>query len=451
MRVVIEGKEPFTTLWCNFSLESSEYRWMKYIVKTDIDIGKLILNIVTGELILLYKDEDFLSETFNVSYTPETDYLIKHRFLVPVWFDELYSVLQLRKIVRCLNFNNPEINSYTILPTTTCNARCFYCYENDYPRHTMNQEIADLLLDFISDHCSDNKSIHLSWFGGEPTIGEQWIDYICYSLTERGFSFSSSMVSNGYLFTRDMVHKAKEKWKLSNIQITLDGTEIIYNRVKSYVNVLDNPFRRVMDNIGYLLDKDIYVAVRVNIDKYNSNDVYKLIDELSENFSSNRYFSVYVHEIFEDVGYEPIQRSSQDLDEIIRVKHSVEDYLDLKGILHKKDVKGLPFLKTSFCMADNPKSLLINPIGQIGKCQHMQFSHLIGDLHNLELMEKDQTAYWMDYKPNKECSECSLFPFCGVPLNCIDGRACTTDETFRKIEKVRKKCLDQYLKKSEVL
>ena len=37
------------------------------------------------------------------------------------------------------------------------------------------------------------------------------------------------MISNGILFDEESVKKAKEFWKLGNIQITLDGTYDYYD------------------------------------------------------------------------------------------------------------------------------------------------------------------------------------------------------------------------------
>ena len=42
-------------------------------------------------------------------------------------------------------------------------------------------------------------------------------------LTEAGVRFDAEMTSNGSLFTEALAQEAAEAWKLSRIQITLDG------------------------------------------------------------------------------------------------------------------------------------------------------------------------------------------------------------------------------------
>lgn len=71
--------------------------------------------------------------------------------------------------------------------------------------------------------------MRLAWFGGEPLYNAQVIDLICNDLVERGIGYESSMISNGFLFDEKLIKRAAELWRLRQIQITLDGTEGVYN------------------------------------------------------------------------------------------------------------------------------------------------------------------------------------------------------------------------------
>ena len=109
------------------------------------------------------------------------------------------------------------------------------------------------------------------------------------------------MISNGYLMNEETVKKAKDFWNLSNIQITLDGTEKIYNKVKNYIyKDNSNPFKTVIDNIHHLLNNNILVSVRMNCDKHNEEDLKELVKYLSEEFKGENNFSMYVWPIFEE-------------------------------------------------------------------------------------------------------------------------------------------------------
>lgn len=442
MRIVVKGKEPIISLWRTPSKIPGRYRLMRYHVRTECEEGVALLNTVTGELVLLSEEEKEILDIFPLTYRPEMDELITHRFLVPESLDEMASVTQLRKVIRSLNFRINEVTGFTILPTTTCNARCFYCYESDYPRNSMSEETVLRTIEYIATHCGEAKRVTLSWFGGEPTLGEKSIDRICEGLNEKGIAFTSSMISNGYLFTREMAHKAREKWRLRNIQITLDGTEEVYNRVKAYVYAVGSPFQRVLDNIQLLLDEGIRVTVRMNLDSYNADNLKLLIDELAERFAKNERFSAYVHELFEGMGYEPVCRSIGELQDVLEEKQSIESYMDLVGLKQsvRTSLSRLPSLKMPYCMADNPGSVMINPEGGIGKCQHLQYTHLVGNLRDDSIVDQGELHYWLNYQPKEECGSCPLCPYCGVPNTCESGRVCIPGEVNRKLDALRDLC-----------
>lgn len=447
METICRGKEPIATLWNVSPIQQGRYRLMRYQIRTDYKEGALLLNVVTGELVWLNPKEVVLIESLPKDYVPEMDELIAHRFLVPETFDELTSTVQLRRLVRSLSYHQGEIVGYTILPTTTCNARCFYCYESDYPRCNMSDETIDELIDYIEAHCGESKKVLLRWFGGEPTIGEKCIDSICKQLRMRDIQYSSNMISNGYLFTEQMVKKAKKDWRLRSIQITLDGTEEVYNRVKAYVYTTGNPYQRVISNIRLLLEEKIRVSIRMNLDRHNAENLKELIDELAENFLDNKFFSVYVHEIFDGMGYEPIERSDDELQQIIEKLLEIETYIDRKGFSRPatKSITAIPSLRITYCMADNPSTLLVNPQGMLGKCQHMQYERLIGDLQNGFDANRESLKDWLDYYPKNGCHQCPLCPSCGVPNTCACGRSCLPSEVDQKLKAIMELCRKTYL------
>ena len=58
------------------------------------------------------------------------------------------------------------------------------------------------------------------------------------------------MISNGYLFDDTIIEKSVNDWNLNSVQVTLDGTEEVYNKIKSYIcHDLISPFMRVIENI----------------------------------------------------------------------------------------------------------------------------------------------------------------------------------------------------------
>lgn len=118
------------------------------------------------------------------------DELICAQFLVPSDKDECAYYNEISALMRAFN-RKKGIKSYTILPTFRCNARCIYCYEEGVTQTTMTPETVEQVIRFIvSTHAG--KKAKITWFGGEPLLGEGIIDRICEGLREAGFRSSSS-------------------------------------------------------------------------------------------------------------------------------------------------------------------------------------------------------------------------------------------------------------------
>ena len=212
MKTILSESESLGQLWGHPEAKETQYRWMKYLLRTEVEDGVLIHNNVTRHLILLTSEEAQSLENLPAKPTELMQELIANHFLVPENFDEYRSVNQLRRVLQSRETGD-AINHYIILPTTYCNARCFYCYESDYPRVHMTEETAEKLIDFIDEH-RQGKDVILDWFGGEPLVGVDRIDQITQGLRNRGVQFVSSMISNGYLFDEEVIERSISLWNL---------------------------------------------------------------------------------------------------------------------------------------------------------------------------------------------------------------------------------------------
>ena len=366
MKTILNAKEDIAQLWGNPKPKDAKYRLMKYLLRMDVDDGILLHNNVTGQMVLLTDDEAKMLANLPERYSGLMEELISFHFLVPEDFDEYKSVQQLRKIYQNRAIDD-SISHYVILPTTFCNAHCFYCYESDYPHVHMTEETAEKLVEYIDKH-RHGKGVNISWFGGEPLVGMPRIDQISRGLQERGIHYSSSMISNGYLFDEDIIRKSVDLWKLRRVQITLDGTEEVYNRVKAYAQVNDNPYYRVLRNIDLLSKHGVIVNIRLNVDFYNKDDIRELIEELGKRYCGNKNISVYLNMLFNNQGFEPVHHSQEDMAELVQI---IDDYSDrLAELKLGYDGRKIPYLQFTQCMADNPHTVEIQPDGSFCRCEH---------------------------------------------------------------------------------
>ena len=96
-----------------------------------------------------------------------------------------------------------------------------------------------------------------------------------------------------------MVSKAKAEWNLKKVQIALDGTEEVYNRIKAYEDSSQNAFERVLGNMDTLLETGIRVRVRLNMDSKNAEDICELIDLLGKRYKGKKGFSAYIEKLLQ--------------------------------------------------------------------------------------------------------------------------------------------------------
>ena len=416
-------------------VEGQRYRLMTYVVQQPVDDGVLLYNTLTCSLVLLTPDEA-------ADITAQQE-LIDRWFLVPQEHDDQKLCRQIRQMAALLKPAAKAITNYTILTTTGCNARCFYCFEKGTKPVTMTAETASQVVRYIVAHRGDEK-ITLRWFGGEPLVNVKMIDQICMELSEQGVPFRSTMTSNGYLIDADMVQRARDLWQLRSVQITLDGTEQTYNRVKDYVYRGVNAFERVLQNIAMLTAAGIRVSIRLNVDKHNIGEMAELVQLLHQRFGTNEHLSIYSHELF-------VERTPEDEAEIFAQQTQLAQQIAACG--YKNHKRGLQKdIRLNHCMADGDGSVVIAPDGNLGKCEHYIDSNFFGHIDS----EEHDKAVLRKFKERQAgidaCATCFYYPQCIRLVMCADEFDCTSGKQqylLSKMKEAMKYEYERYLCKND--
>lgn len=296
-----------------------------------------------------------------------------------------------------------HLNKYRILTTTGCNAKCPYCYEKGIAIHTMSQEIANKVADFIISRAGNNGRIQIEWFGGEPLLNTPAIDIISNRIKKdkpNGVTFTSSIVTNASLITGSLMEKFSSEWNVKRIQITVDGVGEEYEKVKGLGK---DSFDHLVQVLSKLAELDISIDIRFNFDKEN----YHNIDSIARYFSTcsfkNKlsFYSAKIFSIDTRRGYYDLENEAIEVDSILH------DYGLLTGL------QLVPKVFNTGCMAIYPAFFTIDPQGKLFKCDR-------------RLLDKNSIASVVSYSPesisvidtNKyfifdtRCKTCTLFPMC---------------------------------------
>lgn len=402
-------------------------------------IGCIIYNVYTNALTVLNKKEYafFKQQSQFSSDGGIVDELVEQGFLVPVdmeekryMLEETRSSLYLRNCWR----------QFTILPTQKCNARCFYCFENDVKRIRMNKETADQTVKFILQNLRDIKEFNLDWFGGEPLLEFNRITEMVEQINRKtSVPFTSSITTNATLFNKEKVKMAVEKWNLKRASITIDGLYDEHNKRKAVPGM--DAFNITMDNIRHLLNNGVYVNLRIHMDMYNKDGLDDILSYLEE-FSCVSNFHLFVEKLFI-----PLQVEKHvDINRYIKGNEVDKFYYQMMELMKKHGfVKSFADFFSSrretACMGTRRDSILIDCDGYLYKCEQEFYNkkNNVGNVYSGICYNKHYLDMTVPKIEHTYCEECTFLPSChgGCQftklLSCDKNSACMRGKILTRL------------------
>lgn len=396
MKTIKKANEKISAFIYTKNVAEKKLRDSTWTIAFSLNDVHLLKNTFSGEVVCLSDEE--------VASLEKVEELKQHRFIVPLDYNEAEQYQQTIKLLKLMEPEEEGLKTYTILPTTACNARCTYCYEEGYAVNTMTQATAERLVDFICETRREGK-ISLSWFGGEPLVGAGIIDYVCAELDKRKVDYKSGIITNASLFTPELVNKAKKDWKVERVQISLDGDKTSYAERKRYSNPEIYNYDAVMNAIHWLADEGIKVQLRVNFDKENFMGLSGFIDEMEERFGKYDNVNLYLSLLFQEQHKQDCMSVYEDMFNLYQEKKS---YNVLKRINIGKN------FKANHCMADSlDKSIVIDPEGRFFNCEHLPGND--NTWGNIFDGVTDKAKFDKLLEPaeiEEECKTCPFLPEC---------------------------------------
>ena len=329
------------------------------------------------------------------------DDLIRAQLLVPKDRDECAYYNGISAIYRVYN-RKKGVQSYTILPTFACNARCVYCYEEGVKPLTMDAETVEQCIRYILSSRQGDQ-IHLAWFGGEPLLCPDIIDRICAGVREAGLLYTSSMISNGSLITPAIIEKMTGDWKLKRIQISVDGAEEDYIARKRYLQYHDE-YHRVMENINALSKAGIRVKVRCNVDERNWDNTPRFLEDMAAAIEYKENVSLY---------FAPLNQTKKRegfLSLCKKISETGNTVMDAGFRICSQAINAEHF-RMNHCMAD-AGDVVISPDGGLYPCEHCPPESRFGDIWQGVTDEKARREFCRVDRTREKCRTCPFLPIC---------------------------------------
>lgn len=439
----------------------TDYKLATYVFSTRANLDNnvmLIVNTMSGELLAISVEEfDAIKNNTLKELNPFLyDYLVQQWFLIPKYTDEQTLIDTIRN-AKMSNFRLTDplkVNKFIILTTMDCNARCYYCYENGCDRkETMTPEKANEVADFIIksvkntfsglDEKTSKKKVNqfqITWFGGEPTLNFEAIRIIVDKLNAEGLPFNNYGISNGYLLNEENVKYLSEVAHCKRFQITLDGLNEEYAKVKNYIYDDPDPFSTIEKNMRCCINHGIDISIRLNLGLHNYDSMVQVVKWFFEKFvptlteEQKHMVGIYSHALFScSAGGSTNQEELDELYtkemELVKLMHSYT-YVDGKYtdyLIHQYNIRKIGGLKYSACALTNENSIVINPDGSISKCEHSLKESMIGSIDDYYLdMDLSAQASWLSFRDRSErCKTCPYYASCATARNCYGSEICS--------------------------
>jgi uncharacterized protein len=416
----------------------NSYKFSNYNHKISIEDDLYLYNALSGGFCRINDDAqeildhcDLQSDVNEIANLPQEtlDGLIEGSFLVDTDLDEFKLIKSLHIVNRFTNHNSLSL---TLLPTTACNFRCSYCFEQDteYPNKMMSEEVMDAIIKFIDEKLNDGGTLSITWFGGEPLVSLDILKKLQTRINElvdkKHLTLFAGIVTNGYLLTKEVSNELVDL-RISLAQITIDGPKEVHDSKRFLANGKGS-FDKIISNV-LNMNNSLDATIRVNIDKDIINSVPKFMDFIIDSGIGDLtnvyfYFSIVRDNDIEKGGKSSLCYSMKDF--------SIEE-IELFKLAYEKGINTGQRIRANLtsCASLSPIGFVIEPDGTLKKCYNTVgdekaiVGHLLDKNINQSLVTKNQTEWysWSQFDEG-ECKECSILPLCmgGCPYYTLNDK-----------------------------
>lgn len=421
MPQLIAKKDTFKHILLSFKSNNEEnqtkYLKSRYNIYKKYPNGESVLmNTASEAVVLMSKNETSVYEnTTEVKETSEfIDALIQFGIIVRQEVDEKFQIDIMRNQIA---YTNPDSINIMILPTLDCNARCYYCFQQNEKKETMTEKTADEIVAFITKTLSTKYELNYRWFGGEPLMAYNVIDKIIKGVNTAfngKLKYNSVIFTNNSLITEKMLDTNFCDWHVHKVHTTLDGYGIENNNRKSFVDNNIDAYKLSIENIRKILKRGYFVVCRIHFDKMNIDQFDNILNDLIE-FKDNNNFYIFPTTLRNMCHSEEEAQKIYIYPDEYKIYYSQILSRLFEKEFYKDAIKILPFRLRNFCLAYSMGSLVINSDGKFYRCEQHSFDedNCVGNYETGIMYNKAYKKWFqqMNALPY-ECQECVFLPCC---------------------------------------
>lgn len=368
----------------------------------------VIYNTYSKALLVLdpheYEEYDSLTMTNEEMITT----LMKNHIILEESFDEVGFLTYCHNLTKY----SKEVLHLVLATTMDCNFGCPYCYENRR-KGKMSDDVQAAIIEFIRMNLKKGvRSLDITWYGGEPLLYPDIIEKMSAQIhklvAEYSCELNMYMVTNGYLFTPELVEMI-DAVGIVKVQITIDGLKESHDRRRHLIGG-QGTFDRIYENLKLFEEYPIRVDIRMNVDNENCKDYIGLQRKIME--LANPNVVLYPSPV-EDINPDTVNEISD-----FMTFDEFEKFAG--GICKEGDAASAATTvlddRYCYCQAETENNYVIDELGNCYKCWDQ-----VGRTENscFNIMSPDDKNYsnivkYMCWNPftDDKCKDCVFLPVC---------------------------------------
>lgn len=355
-------------------------------------------------------------------------YFVEQKFSEDMSEEEKEVLNQILSVEQDIDSEPQKINAVKIHVSNACNLRCKYCYAEggNYGKCSklMNLEIAEKIVRYINTSEELKHINYITFFGGEPLLNPEIIEYICENTCQREVEYL--LQTNGTVLD-DNILRILKKYHII-LTISLDGPEEIndFNRIDLKGN---GTYKKIIENLQKMKEYGILTqAVEATLSK-------EFIDYYSKVQIADFIYDVTgIKEIKVDYDCN-LDRS--DFSGIGEIKAFFERCMEKKYILDNGACnvisRFLSQTKSEYICSAGNGIISIDVEGNIFPCQLFMTNNLF-QMGNIEEPHLKSFLPFTKKEYRISCKKCSARSFCNVC--CAAGIKEQDCEEQRRIQKM---------------
>ena len=266
---------------------------------------------------------------------------------------------------------------------------------------------------------STAKLFSVTWYGGEPLLCKD----IIYNLSNKFIELSKKLnveydafiITNASLMSNEDIDNFT-KYHINGAQITIDGPKEIHDKRRRNIKN-KSTFDHLIDRVNCLLNNDLNVIVRINIDKDNINRVDELLDILKDKIEKYQKLKIDFGQVtvFTEI-CKSVESDCYNNEQYADIMLPLYDKVTAKDFVNNK-MTVYPSPRSNYCCVDYANSFVVDYTGTLYRCwNHVgNVKYSCGNVNNFDTEELTSNYFsWIELDPitHSKCRECTLLPIC---------------------------------------